>query len=346
MSLEFGPEVDRREPRLEVPVPVFPPGLESAADLASMDLNISRDLIEQDYYMHKALHAVVHACPRRSSMLAWRDGLPVNVGGWAFAGGTSLVSGHALVERFSEDIDLVVYVTKELGRTPQERACRDIRDIATAAITASDSDTEVVHSGATVKTAEVNVPGSDTSVRVDVGPTFEPPHTRVFGTVVCLVGRYADARTLAAHPELCLTDVPLVPAETTAANKLATLHGRAVHDDLVGLSQRGRDVYDLAALAQDRGIARRIGEEAARRAVTGEDLLPAMTPWWASPRPAGGYAASPAFDPATAAYAALEEAYGGERARGLLWERSRRFTFDEAIAAIVGLDPQHSKGGA
>ena len=345
MSLGFDADIPLSGPSLDRPGLALPSALDGAAELASRDLGLSRELVERDYYMHMALYTVVEELPRESTLLAWRAGKAVPVGGWAFGGGTALVSGHGLVQRYSEDIDLVVYGTGELGRTPRGRLCKDIREVAIGGITSGTAGLTVTLSGGTVKTAEVRSLDSGIAVRVDVGPIFDSPDTRVYGQVTCLIGRYVSATASETFPELRIKEVPLVPAEVTAANKLATLHGRAVHNDLAGLAERPRDVYDLASIARDEAVVARIGREVARRAATGEDMLPAVAPWWASPRPVGGYAASPVFDPTTEAYTALKAAFESTVVERLLWESSQRWSFEDAMATVMMLDGRRPTSG-
>ena len=331
-------------PRTENHAPGFPTDLEGLLDIGEADLRIESDLLVKDYYLHKALHAVAASYPATGAIPATVGATATEVPGWAFAGGTSLVSGHRLVWRYSDDIDLVLF-TEGLGRNPRERVCSQVRDLAVHAITGGDPDIAVTRTGGTVKTAEIAPPDIPLTVQIDVGPTTATPQRRTVGEARSLLARYADPDTLLAHPELRTTDVPLLAAEITAVNKLATLHGRAVHNDLDGLRARARDLYDLAALAAHPDLRRRIAAEIARR---GSDAAAGNLPvasWWAAPRPTAGYAASVVFDPASAAYAALRQGYEGPILSRLLFADSRRLTFTDAISAAANLDDQRPRAG-
>lgn len=329
---------------MENPAPGFPTDLEGLLDIGEADLGIASDLLVKDYYLHKALHAVAAAYPATGTVPATVGATATEVPGWAFAGGTSLVSGHRLVWRYSDDIDLVLF-TEGLGRSPRERVCSQVRDAAVHAITGGDPDIAVTRTGGTVKTAEIVPPDVPLTVRIDVGPTTAAPQRRTVGEARSLLARYADPDTLRAHPELRTTGVPLLAAEITAANKLATLHGRAVHDDLDGLRDRARDLYDLAALAAHPDLRRRIAAEIARRGSAAAGNLP-MASWWAAPRPAAGYAASVVFDPTSAAYAALRQGYEGPILSRLLFADSRRLAFADAISAAASLDDQRPRASS
>ena len=318
---------------------LFPPALDGLAVLAAARLGISRADVVKDYYMHKALHAVAVAYPKDSKIPVRRGDDIVQVPGWAFVGGTALVAGHGLLERYSDDIDLVVFVPTDLGGSPQLRVCRDIREVAVAAITGGHPEAPVKKTGGTVKTAEIQLQDIDAPVRVDIAPTFESADRRLYKDVTSLLGRYADPKTLEEYPELRTTSVPLLPAELTAVGKLATMHGRAVHHDFDGLAERIRDLYDVAALAEDGELAEAVGAEIARRGATSHDeQAPAVSAWWSAPRPGHGYAASPAFDPTTEEYRTLKEAYEGPRLRRLLLDTSPRISFTGAVELAMGLD--------
>ncbi len=125
--------------------------------------------------------------------------------------------------------------------------------------------------------------------------------------------------------------MPCVRPEWTAVNKLDALHRRAEADDLAGLTAKGRDLYDLWALARsDHATAiRRRTPELWERAASG---IRAPVP-----RPGHGYGASPALMPGTTANDALRVGY--ERAvETTVWGDAPHFR--QAVEAARGLDLQ------
>lgn len=93
-------------------------------DLAAERTGLPAAQITHDYHLHRTLHglASVHPCEKP---LADSNNPNITIGSsWAFAGGTALVSAHRLADRFSEDIDLVVFVDPAVGRSPLDRTLR------------------------------------------------------------------------------------------------------------------------------------------------------------------------------------------------------------------------------
>ena len=115
----------------------------------------------------------------------------------------------------------------------------------------------------------------------------------------------------------------------TAANKFDALHRRAVKGDLDGVSARGRDLYDLWALARSQhadAIRERTPHLWDRAAGGMRDAVP---------RPSHGYSHSPAFVPGTEANAALETGFGHAVAL-TVWGDAP--DFEQALQAARSLD--------
>ena len=311
---------------------------------AAKELGIEVGGVVQNYYLHKLLFAVTQAFPTTATMLAWESNRFVPVKGWAFAGGTALASGLDVVDRYSEDLDLVAY-TAGLGTNAAPRLCRTVCDVAARGLTAVDAAVRLQRGGGQhVKQAVLWVPHHLDPVKVDVTPTHDDPALRTVGTARSLLGRYASAELLEAHPELRPAGVPLLNAEITAANKLDALHRRAVHNDLAGLTWRARDLYDLAAIARSEPLATRVKAHIRARFGGGAVAAEVVTRRSAAQRPAAGYAASPAFTPGAAAYEAIRLGYEGTPLRGLLFATSPTVPFAEAIELACQLDPITENG--
>ena len=332
------PEVPRHELLL-------PSDLRAVALETSTRLALPVNMVVRDYFMHQLLGAVAQVFPPGDAIAATAHGEPVDVAGWGFGGGTSLVSGHRLVERFSEDIDLVVYVPRDFPVTARRGLCSKFCDRAVEAFREEYPNITVTTGGSDFKTAAIEMGGGRLPLRIDVGPTFDAPGTREVKTVECLMARYGPQELVAEHPELRIENIPLVPASVTAANKLATLRGRAVQRNLPVLRGRGRDLYDLASMRRHAATVSAIAEEILRRVKTGQDTPGPLRPKWYAPRPAYGYADSPALNLGTAASVAALEGYSSEQVQGNLFLQSERWDSTQVIELVAQLDDHRHKAG-
>ena len=104
-------------------------------------------------------------------------------------------------------------------------------------------------------------------------------------------------------------------------------------ENLADLTKRGRDVYDLWSVAQSRPHAAEVRDTVAVIARHVQEKGATPEPHL---RPAGGFSLSPAFDPATAQYKALNAGY--DEVLSLVWGR-RPMSFAAAVNDIKALDP-------
>lgn len=90
---------------------------EATVDAAADLLNISPAIVEKDYWVSQALRRIAAGFPED----------------FVFKGGTSLSKGFKLIERFSEDIDVLV-LPGTRGRTARDTLMRSMGDDAAQAI--------------------------------------------------------------------------------------------------------------------------------------------------------------------------------------------------------------------
>ena len=345
MDFGYGPAFEPPTPGMPGHELLLPSDLRAVALETSTRLALPVNMVVRDYFIHRLLGAVAQVFPPGDAIAATAHGEPVEVAGWGFGGGTSLVSGHRLVERFSEDIDLVVYVPRDFPVTARRRLCSQVCDSAVEAFREEYPNITATTGGGDFKTAAIEMGGGRMPLRIDVGPIFDAPGTRDFKTVECLMARYGSQELVGEHPELRIENIPLVPASVTAANKLATLHGRAVQGNLPVLRERGRDLYDLASMRQDAATASAIAEEVLRRVKTGQDTPGPLCPRWYAPRPAYGYADSPALNLGTAACGAARQGYSSEQVQDNLFHHSERWDSTQVIDLVAQLDDHRPKAG-
>ena len=85
------------------------PDFHEAITAAAGSLRLPAPIVEKDYWVTQALRAA-------------RESHPDD---WIFKGGTSLSKGYRLIQRFSEDIDVLV-LPRDRGATARDRAMKDI----------------------------------------------------------------------------------------------------------------------------------------------------------------------------------------------------------------------------
>ncbi len=284
-------------------------------------------------------------------------GRPVKnlIGPLLFAGGSSLTNAYRLSDRISEDIDLTVAASGEIEPNNARRRIRRLAVIE-AARACSPELPDGAHSrrtaggdiGRRVITvgATPNYLIAEASILSPFDPDLQAQLDQIRGDPfnVCrivdcqsLMGRSTGADVHGSYPELAPFKVAALCVPITAVNKLFALHRRAMQepgeDSLTALVTRGRDIYDLWCIAQSSVHAAEVRDSVAliarhiqAKGATGEP----------HPRPASGFCRSPAFNPATDQYAALESGYN--QVLSLVWGR-RPESFAAAVHAIKSLDP-------
>ena len=272
-----------------------------------------------------------------------------------FTGGSSLTNAYQLADRISEDIDLSVALTTEIGSKNARGRIRRLAVIDTARAcspelpdeahntrtTGGDVGRRVITVGDTpnylvAESSIIRPFDEDLQAELDAacGQTFV-----VARVVPCqsLMGRAADPAAAATYPELDAFELVALCVPFTAANKFLALHKRAMAEPdgraLVDLQKRGRDIYDLWSIAQSPPHA---AETRATLPILARHIQAKGATDEPHPRPDAGFSTSPALQPGTAQYQALEAGYNAV-ARDLVWGR-RPASFADAVATIKTLD--------
>ena len=260
------------------------------------------NLVVHDYWLVRCLYGVSGVLPHDGAVVVAEPKKKQpdrRVGTWAFGGGTSLTAAWGVVERYSEDIDGSLFADEPLSRSAFANLHRRLSRAACDAVEASGHRTL----GRTVRTTEIGVGGVPGYLRFETTMQAADDGLVAPCAVWSLIGQHSGADLASEHPEVGGFRMPCVRPEWTAVNKLDALHRRAVADDLDGLTERGRDLYDLWAMARSEHaeVIRERTPELWERAASG-----IRTP---VPRPEGGYGASAAFAPGTEASSALKHGY-------------------------------------
>ncbi len=288
--------------------------------------------ITKEYWLLSSLYAIASETKNEYIRHPTTDAI---LGKFAFGGGSSLMAGWHIVERHSEDVDLIIFASeqnvsaKNVGRLlkmPLEHAVEHLEPV-----------TQNIEK-------EVMVTRGYRSMMFDIGTarnylkiesTLEAPEQGLKlaepRVLMSNMGKCASAEQLAEFPELGGFQMQCVTPEYTALNKFDALHRRALMDMHESIFGRGRDAYDLACIAKtEHGLyVQRLLDASDFRNARPLSNRPNIA------RPKQGYSASPVFMPGTKAHAALEAGYHSAVAETVWGEAPG---FKDAITLIRTLD--------
>ena len=308
--------------------------LDALADKFDLPQGIEQT-VHKDLYVTEAIrHAVVPsvACP---------EALVI------FKGGTSLAKAYPILHRFSEDVDvnIVPPPDQRFGDSRRKNARRELHArLETGIPLPMDHERR----GTNFATTTIHYPSKSTGPDAGLGgPVFgevlvemnirgQPPGTWSNQAVASLAGEAAaglDPALLEEHPLLQPFEVLTADPLIAVVDKLDALHWRSSSDDPGQVSERARDIYDLACLLRHETVKPRLNSELVAELhefIVGS--LPTGLAAQATQRPADGFAASPAFEPGHPARRALQDAY--PRLRHLVYSDENWIEFDDALAVI------------
>ena len=301
----------------------------SIADTAA-SLGLPTNSVAHDYWIVRGLHGIHQALDANGEIVfpPVKARTPERrIGVWGFGGGTALSAAWRITERYSEDIDGLLFLDSlDLSKNAIEKACGQV---AHAVCEACESVRHETH-GRSVKATRIDLDGHPGYLKMETVPHHGMDAAVVPQVVHSFIGQHSDDDLLDEFPELGGFTVPCVRPVITAINKLDALNRRAARHDLAGLVMRGRDLYDLWAIAQHRQHADDVRTFVA-------DLWEAAAGQLREPvaRPDGGYAQSAAFQLGTEANNALRDGYT-QAVDATVWGQVP--TFGEAIDAVRSLD--------
>ena len=261
-----------------------------------------------------------------------------------FKGGTSLSKGYRLIERFSEDVDILLLPPEELGESARHGILKRLEAAAATHLGLSGTDVEVVRSTRGVK-RDVRY---SYKRRFELGALSEGlllemgvrggPQPRALMDIDSYVAEFAKTSLgLPAHEfdEFEPVPVQILASERTLVEKLSLIHDLSSRfpepTAINALERAGRHYYDIYRLLGDGatcaacevpGTVEKLAEDV--------DSKSAQYEWPFTPRPAGGYAESPAFDPKHGSHAHART--GFEHAAQLIYGGVP--SFDECVRRV------------
>lgn len=313
-----------------------PDELEALVGVTAEGLGMPMAYVEKDFWVTEVLRA---ASVTRTVVLTDGSTAPVT---FTFKGGTSLSRVFGLVERFSEDIDLLAEFPDGASMPARHRVLRavdgDVRTHLgfTADQVSIDSSTEGVK-----RYTNYAYPAASLSDDLKEGVLLElgsrggahPSSTHPFRSLVAEYGITGLGEDESTWEEFASFEVNVLSPVRTLFEKLAAVHDAASREDRAALRKHGRHFYDIHRLVRNAGVIAEIQalEAPAKQRLVDDIEQQSVTAGFSStPRPDEGYASSPAFDSAHASRSDIEAGYAA--AQALVY--GQRVPLDEAVASV------------
>ena len=347
----------RRKPLPQAPLPVVPAGGSILQDTAALQwLANETERHTAGYGPGLDIHRTMqnyHGI-RMLSKLTRPHALPHGVRA-VFGGGTCLALGHYLVERYSEDIDVVLVGGNGLSQEERDEALDAVVNVLSSG---SDVQAKPARRGPLYVNPEVPYlptvepagagAGSDADtdsglfVKVDAGFADDlPPNDITTVDVHTYLSLRGDLRFASHYGDLSVVGVEAVKPHITLAEKLIALHQRAVMGNRRALTLRARDVFDIGTLLADPDTVDSLQETGstpadidARQAVRAQALPQhGRTARRHIRRPHKGFAASPIWQNGHPMNEALRRGYRSTMP-ALVYDRRKILSYDEVTERV------------
>jgi hypothetical protein len=279
--------------------------------------------VEKDFWVTEVLR--VASTPREIRLT---DGSMVPVT-FTFKGGTSLSRVFGILDRFSEDVDLIAHFPD--GASPQARhtvlkavdnAVQEHLGVATEHVEVQSSTVGMKRYTAYPYRVQESDRDLKDRVVLELGSRggAAPSARHQYRSLVADFALTVLGGTTSDWEEFAVFDIITLAPERTLLEKLAAVHDAASRLDTERLLRGGRHFYDIYRLLRDSRVVEALG-------VLGEGGIAALAEdidshslageFSVTPRPPGGYADSPAFDEAHECFPSINA--GVEATRGLVY---------------------------
>lgn len=304
-----------------------PDGVAALAARVAAQINVPMEHVEKDFWVTEVLRGVVDA----AKVLE----VPV-----IFKGGTSLSKGFSIIQRFSEDVDVLVLLPVDETRGGRDRILKSLvkgaeRSTLHEAISMPNSTTTGVKRGARFRYRE----GGEVRGGLSEGVFLElGSRGGVMATgrrpIVSLIGEHA-ARQIVGMPEAIPVDVLVLDPLRTLVEKLVLLHTTHCGDDAGEASRNARHYYDVHQLLGRDDITRRLDSENVTLIAADVVSYSTLADRPARSRPKRGFAYSPAFASGSLLDVA-RESYERQVIEQLVWPSASKPSFEECLEIVAG----------
>jgi hypothetical protein len=293
--------------------------------------------VEKDFWVTEVLRAA--AVDRQVAM---PDGSTAPVT-FLFKGGTSLSRVFGIVDRFSEDVDLLAVFPGGAATNARHKVLKKVDTDVAAHLGLATSDVTVGASTTGVKrytTYHYPVREYDEGLKEGVllelgsrGGTYpaapHPYRSMVADYAITELGEPEDT-----WEEFASFEVNVLAPERTLLEKIAAVHDAAVRNDTETLFKHGRHFYDIDRLLNTTSVVEaltRLGPAGFTSLVDDINAHSQGAGFSWSPRPDGGYADSPAFNPEHPSHSSILTGY--QSAQHLI--HGPRVSFDQVLATVA-----------
>jgi len=291
--------------------------LRAAVDIAAANMLV------RDYWLTEALRAIV--ATHGESVV--------------FKGGTSLTKALRVVDRFSEDLDLLVITRGSIA--VRERMLTGMRD-AVLEVLGLEAAEQASRRGER-REVVIRIPADGP---IELSPTFrlemgirgaDLPPAQLLPVEPLLAAELARAgEDTSRFADLVPFAALVLHPARTLWEKLMLLHVSASKGDRTDpeLLRIARHYGDVGALLVQPDVRATLSDHSVR-AATDTSVREVTARWFGGEPPApppGGYATSPAFRPGPAEARRLRRAY--DRTLDLLWAPDGRLTFEEVLERV------------
>jgi hypothetical protein len=303
-------------------------------------LGIDRAFVEKDFWVTELLRSVAGG---DSIIDATGAEQPVTA---IFKGGTSLSRVFGIIERFSEDVDILLVFPDNASVGARDKALKRLGERAREHLGLTPDKVTTQESTRGVKrNLQYLYPRTLPSTHVreylllEMGSRGGPnPHEA--HTMRSMVAEYAESH-LGEGPdtwaEFAPATVQVLAPERTLLEKLTLLHDLASRfpDEAAqqGMARAGRHYYDIKGLLETpavRAALADLGPAGVTAIVEDINTRSAEAGWSYSPRPNGGFAESAAFDPQGPIRPIAQRSY--EVAMGMV--HGTKVPFDDCFTAV------------
>ncbi len=283
---------------------------------ASAALGIPAAYVEKDFWVTEVLRAA--SATRKTS---GPDGLAAEVL-FVFKGGTSLSRVFRTIDRFSEDVDLLAVFPDGMTNTARHSILKRVDADVTAHLGLAATDVAVTSSTTGVKRYTTYTYPTDTTdgdikegVLLELGsrggaqPASQYPYRSLVAEHALTLGVSEST-----WEEFTSFNVWVLAPERTLLEKIAAVHDAATRVDTESLLKHGRHFYDIYQLLKNARVhdaLQRLGPDGIAALVEDINTQSEAAGFSWSPRPEGGYADSPAFDPEHSAAETIATGYRG-----------------------------------
>jgi hypothetical protein len=268
--------------------------------------------VEKDFWVTEVLRA---ASTPREIRLTDGSMAPVT---FTFKGGTSLSRVFGIIDRFSEDVDLIAHFPD--GFSPEARhsvlkavdqSVQEHLGVARQHVEVYSSTTGVKRYTAYPYRMHESDPNLKNRVVLELGSRGggAPSARHQFQSLVADVALTVFGGSISDWEEFAAFDVIVLAPERTLLEKLAAVHDAASRIDTERLLRSGRHFYDIYRLLHVSRVVEALGvlgERGIARLADDIDSHSLAGGFSVTPRPPGGYADSPAFDKAHECFPAIK----------------------------------------